>query len=77
MLYSKQPNEVVVPDWRGRSIAPGDTVLLRSPHPHAGKRGVYKWVERTAGGWMCLVDLQDGGDNCYVTRADQWERLKS
>lgn len=76
VLYADRQNRIVVPDYRGRPIRPGDTVCLRSPHPHAGRRGVYQWVERTAIKWMCLVWFDDG-DGCYVAHASEWEKVKS
>lgn len=74
VLYAGKLNEIVVPDCRGNRIAPGDTVILRNPHPHAGQRGVYRGVERTLAGWMCLVKFDDDGDGCYVSHQMQWSR---
>ena len=66
-------NEVTVCDRNSRAIHPGDTVVLLPPHPHALRTGVYKGVERTAIGWMCLVRFDDDS-GCYVTKSDQWRK---
>lgn len=42
-----------VPDCYGQSVKVGDTVTLTTQHPHNGKRGVYRGVERIAIGWGC------------------------
>lgn len=73
-LYADRLNEVSVADCNSRLVHPGDHVRLLYPHPHAGRVGIYKGVERTITGWMCLVRFEDGEDGCYVKNASQWKK---
>jgi hypothetical protein len=76
-LTSEARNLIPVPDCRGTMIRPGERVLLLSGHPHAGRVGTYKGVEHLAAidGWGCLVRFENDDDGCYVTKANQWERM--
>lgn len=76
VLSTTQTNEVELLDYRGQMIKPGDRVMLRAGHPHAGKVGTYKGVESLAGGlWGSLVRFDDGA-GCYVFKAHFWERVR-
>lgn len=51
----------------------GKRVTITGDHPHKGRRGVIKSLDRTAVGWGFLVEFDDNGgegiggeDGCYV-----------
>lgn len=76
-LKSGQLNRVGVPDRLRVTIKPDEAVLLKAPHPHAGKVGRYRGVEYLSvpDKWACKVDLQQGG-GCYVFNAGEWEKVR-
>jgi len=57
-----------------KTIAPGTRVLITGSHPWAGHSGEFVRFEETPFGERPIVRL-DNGQECFVTRPDQWRKL--